>query len=192
MKYLMIMIGLLTLLGCGTKTQKPEMETEKGVKVEKTKAPSLHITVKDFGEIIIELYPEAAPKNVANIIKLANQGFYNNLTFHRVIKGFVIQGGCPKGDGTGGPGYEIEDEISPSLKHLKGTVAMANHGPNTNGSQFYICLAPQPQLDGRYTIIGQVVKGMDVVEKIGDVKTTGPPYNRPLKKVVMEKVWVEQ
>ncbi len=190
MRYLMI--GLLILLGCGTKPQETKVETKTETEIKTGNIPYLHIMVRGYGEIVIKLHPKEAPKNVANIIKLANKGFYNGLTFHRVIKGFVIQGGCPKGDGTGGPGYELEDEISPKLKHLKGTVAMANHGPNTNGSQFYICLAPQPQLNGRYTIIGQVVKGMDVVERIGDVKTTGPPYDRPLTRVVMEKVWVEQ
>ncbi|UCD20453.1 MAG: peptidylprolyl isomerase [candidate division WOR-3 bacterium] len=150
----------------------------------------MHISVKDYGEITIELFPGEAPKNVKNIIELADKGFYNGLIFHRVIKGFVIQGGCPNGDGTGDPGYEIEDEISPRKKHLKGTLAMANRGPNTNGSQFYICLEPLPRLDGRYTIIGQVVEGMDVVDRIGSVQTG--QFDRPTEKVVMEKVWVVQ
>lgn len=156
------------------------------------KYPYMHIMVKDYGKIVIKLFPDEAPKNVKNIIELTNKGFYNGLKFHRIIKGFVIQGGCPKGDGTGDPGYEIEDEISPKLKHLKGTVAMANRGPNTNGSQFYICLEPQPRLDGRYTIIGEVVEGMDVVDKIGSVSTSGPPMDRPLDDVIMEKVWIEE
>lgn len=150
----------------------------------------MHIMVKDYGEIVVKLHTSTVPKNTENIITLTNQGFYNGLTFHRVIKGFVIQGGCPNGDGTGGPGYEIEDEITPKLKHLKGTVAMANHGPNTNGSQFYICLAPLPRLDGGYTIFGQVVAGMDVVDQIGSVKTG--PRDKPLTPVVMEKVWIEE
>jgi len=180
MKKLFI-LGLI-LLACG------------GTKKESTtqKLPLLHINVKDYGEIVIKLYLDEAPRNVKNIIDLTNKGFYNGLKFHRIIKGFVIQGGCPKGDGTGDPGYEIPDEISPKLKHLKGTVAMANRGPNTNGSQFYICLEPQPRLDGRYTIIGEVVKGMDVVERIGDVPTSGPPMDRPLKEIIMEKVWIEE
>jgi cyclophilin family peptidyl-prolyl cis-trans isomerase len=150
----------------------------------------MHILVKDYGEIVIKLHTNTVPKNTANIVKLANEGFYNGLTFHRVIKGFVIQGGCPRGDGTGGPGYEIEDEITPQLKHLKGTVAMANHGPNTNGSQFYICLAPLPRLDGGYTIFGQVVEGMDIVDRIGSVKTG--PGDKPVTPVLMEKVWIEE
>jgi len=178
-----LVLGLL-ILACGG-------QKSANVGVAK-KYPFMHITVKNYGEIVIKLYPDDAPKNVKNIIELTNKGFYNGLKFHRIIKGFVIQGGCPKGDGTGDPGYEIEDEISPKLKHLKGTVAMANRGPNTNGSQFYICLEPQPRLDGRYTIIGEVVEGMDVVEKIGDVTTSGPPFDKPLVDVIMEKVWIEE
>ncbi len=178
-----LLLGLL-IIACGG---------QKGANVNQTKKyPYMHIAVKNYGEIIIKLYPDEAPKNVKNIIDLTNKGFYNGLKFHRIIKGFVIQGGCPKGDGTGDPGYEIEDEISPKLKHLKGTVAMANRGPNTNGSQFYICLEPQPRLDGRYTIIGEVVQGMEFVEKIGDVPTSGPPFDKPLNDVIMEKVWIEE
>jgi len=157
---------------------------------QKQKEPYMHILIKDYGEVEIKLYAQDVPNNVKNIVQLVNKGFYNGLKFHRVIKGFVIQGGCPKGDGTGTPGYELADEILPQLKHLKGTVAMANHGPNTNGSQFYICLEPQPRLNGGYTIIGEVVHGMDVVEKIGDVATTGKPYDGPLNDVIMEKVWI--
>lgn len=178
-----LLLGLL-IIACGG---------QKGANVNQTKKyPYMHIAMKNYGEIIIKLYPDEAPKNVKNIIDLTNKGFYNGLKFHRIIKGFVIQGGCPKGDGTGDPGYEIEDEISPKLKHLKGTVAMANRGPNTNGSQFYICLEPQPRLDGRYTIIGEVVQGMEFVEKIGDVPTSGPPFDKPLNDVIMEKVWIEE
>ncbi len=180
---MILMIGLLFLACGGQKTNK---------NVEIKKYPYMNISVKDYGNIVIKLYPEEAPKNVKNIIELTNKGFYNGLKFHRIIKGFVIQGGCPVGDGTGDPGYEIQDEISPKLKHLKGTVAMANRGPNTNGSQFYICLEPQPRLDGKYTIIGEVVSGMDVVEKIGSVPTSGPPFDRPLNDVIMEKVWIEE
>jgi len=181
-----ILLIALMLLVCTGKNGKPKETT--GL----VKAPYMHILVKDYGEITIKLYAKQVPKNVNNILQLVNKDFYNNLKFHRIIKGFVIQGGCPKGDGTGGPGYEIEDEIFPNLKHLKGTVAMANHGPNTNGSQFYICLEPQPRLDGKYTIIGEVVKGMDIVEKIGEVKTTGMPKDSPVIDVIMERVWIEE
>lgn len=123
------------------------------------------------GKIVIEFYEKDAPGTVANFVKLAKKGFYNGLKFHRVEPGFVVQGGDPKGDGTGGPGYTIKDEFN-SRKHLTGTVAMARTpAPNSAGSQFYICLAPQPALDGKYAVFGQVVEGMDVVMKIkrGDI-----------------------
>lgn len=132
--------------------------------------------VTDKGNIVIELHAKIAPKTVENFVKLANKGFYNGLTFHRVVPGFVIQGGDPKGDGTGGPGYDLEAEIS-DLKHLAGTVAMARKPDEVNpqrrssGSQFYICLDAIPYLDGQYTIFGQVIEGMDTVLRIaqGDV-----------------------
>jgi cyclophilin family peptidyl-prolyl cis-trans isomerase len=181
MRYLLI--AAMVFLTCG-------VQKERDVVAKKSGVAHMNIAVKDYGTIVIELLPDAAPKNVKNIIELADKGFYNNLIFHRVINGFVIQGGCPNGDGTGDPGYEIDDEISPQEKHLKGTVAMANRGPNTNGSQFYICLEPQPRLDGRYTIIGRVVQGMDVIDRIGNVKTG--QYDKPLADVVMEKVWIEK
>ncbi|MDE2321258.1 MAG: peptidylprolyl isomerase [candidate division NC10 bacterium] len=123
------------------------------------------------GKIVVELYENDAPGTVANFVKLAKQGFYNGLNFHRVEPGFVVQGGDPKGDGTGGPGYTIKDEVN-SRKHLTGTVAMAKTAaPNSAGSQFYITLAPQPRLDSGYTVFGQVVEGMDIVMKIkqGDI-----------------------
>jgi peptidyl-prolyl cis-trans isomerase B (cyclophilin B) len=126
----------------------------------------------DRGNIVIELYPNVAPKTVANFEALSKKGFYNGLTFHRVVPGFVVQGGDPKGDGSGGPGYDLPAEISPAEKHLRGTVATARLGDEVNpdrkssGSQFYICLEPQPSLDGQYTIFGGVVEGMNVVDKI--------------------------
>lgn len=126
------------------------------------------------GKIVIELYPESAPKTVANFEKLISEGFYDGLTFHRYVEDFVIQGGDPKGDGTGGPGYTIPDEFdNPNQRpHLKGTVAMAKtNAPDSAGSQFYICLDAQPQLDGKYTTFGRVIRGMDVVMSLrkGDV-----------------------
>ncbi len=123
------------------------------------------------GRIVLEFYPEDAPNTVDNFIKLANKGFYDGLTFHRVIAGFMAQGGCPLGTGTGGPGYQIKAEFN-SQKHLKGTLAMArSSAPDSAGSQFYICLEPQPGLDGDYTVFGQVIEGMELVEgiQIGDV-----------------------
>lgn len=122
------------------------------------------------GNIVLELFEKEAPKTVANFEKLIRQGFYNGLTFHRVIPDFVIQGGCPKGDGTGGPGYTIKCEINPK-KHGSGALSMAHAGRDTGGSQFFITHTPQPHLDGMHTVFGKVIDGMDVVYRIsqGDV-----------------------
>jgi peptidyl-prolyl cis-trans isomerase B (cyclophilin B) len=119
------------------------------------------------GSIKLELYPGHAPKTVNNFVFLARQGFYDEVTFHRVIDDFVIQGGDPTGTGRGGPGYQFEDETAGNpLKHETGVISMANAGPNTNGSQFFITLSPQPHLNGRHTVFGKVVQGQDVVESI--------------------------
>src|SRR4051812_34782086 len=118
------------------------------------------------GAIGLELFDEDAPKTVANFKKLAGEGFYDGLVFHRVIKDFMIQGGCPQGTGTGGPGYEFEDEIN-QHKVARGALAIANAGPNTNGSQFFLVTAPEaPWLDGKHTVFGRVVDGMDVIDAI--------------------------
>ena len=123
-----------------------------------------------LGDIRLELFRDRAPKTTENFVSLVRKGFYNGLTFHRVIPGFMIQGGCPKGDGTGGPGYSIKDEFSPQLRHDgPGVVSMANAGPNTGGSQFFITLVPTPWLDGKHAIFGHVRGGQDVVEKIAAV-----------------------
>ncbi|MGB9561255.1 MAG: peptidylprolyl isomerase [bacterium] len=168
------------------------LETEVGKKetVDTTQNPVV-VLETTMGTFEIELFPNVAPKTVKNFLDLTNKGFYNGLTFHRVIKGFVIQGGDPKGDGTGGPGYTIPAEFS-NLKHETGTVAMARRPNDINsaGSQFYICLAPQPALDGQYTIFGKVVSGLDVVMRIGDVPTG--PNDRPKTPVVMKKVYVKK
>ena len=125
------------------------------------------------GTISFELFAEDAPKTVANFTKLAGEGFYDGLGFHRIIKGFMIQGGCPQGTGTGGPGYTFEDEFN-SHKIVRGALAMANAGPNTNGSQFFIVTADAcPWLDGKHTVFGQVTDGMDVVDKLDGVATDG-------------------
>ena len=119
------------------------------------------------GDILIDLFPEHAPKTVNNFVVLARDGFYDGLTFHRVIPNFMIQGGDPNGTGTGGPGYKFEDETAGNpLKHTTGALSMANAGPNTNGSQFFITHAPQPHLDGRHTVFGTVVEGQDVVDSV--------------------------
>jgi peptidyl-prolyl cis-trans isomerase B (cyclophilin B) len=119
------------------------------------------------GTITIELYPDEAPGTVANFAKLAESGFYNGLTFHRVIPNFVIQGGCPRGDGTGGPGYTIKCETAGNPhRHLRGSLSMAHAGKDTGGSQFFICHTPQPHLDGVHTVFGRVTDGLQVVDAI--------------------------
>ncbi|HMR67724.1 MAG TPA: peptidylprolyl isomerase [Anaerolineae bacterium] len=121
----------------------------------------------DRGEINIELYPQYAPKTVNNFVFLARAGFYDGVTFHRVISDFMIQGGDPTGSGRGGPGYRFEDEFKGNpLKHETGVLSMANAGPGTNGSQFFITHSPQPHLDGRHTVFGKVTSGQDVVDAI--------------------------
>jgi peptidyl-prolyl cis-trans isomerase B (cyclophilin B) len=117
------------------------------------------------GDLALELYPQDAPVTVNNFVTLARKGFYNGLTFHRVIPDFMAQGGDPKGDGTGGPGYKFQDEFS-SRTHQAGSLSMANSGPNTNGSQFFICYTPQPHLNGKHTVFGQLTQGMDVLKQL--------------------------
>ena len=144
----------------------------------------------NYGTFKIELYNDLAPNTVKNFTDLAGKGFYDGLTFHRVIDEFMIQGGCPKGNGTGGPGYVIKDEFGKGLRHDKpGVLSMANAGPDTGGSQFFITLVPTPWLDGKHAIFGQVKEGMEVVEKIGKLPTDS--MDRPLKKVVIEKLTIE-
>jgi len=117
------------------------------------------------GDLVLELYPQDAPVTVNNFVTLARKGFYNGLTFHRVIPDFMAQGGDPSGNGTGGPGYKFQDEFS-SRTHQAGSLSMANSGPNTNGSQFFICYTPQPHLNGKHTVFGQLTQGMDVLKKL--------------------------
>ncbi|MDQ5969210.1 MAG: peptidyl-prolyl cis-trans isomerase [Patescibacteria group bacterium] len=152
------------------------------------------ITIEtNYGKIVFETYNSDAPKTVENFVTLANKGFYNGLTFHRVIKGFMIQGGDPNGTGTGGPGYKFDDELNPNTAsykagYKKGVVAMANAGPNTNGSQFFIMTADYP-LPNAYTIFGKVVSGQDVVDTIANVQTGA--NDKPATAVVMKKVTVD-
>ena len=143
------------------------------------------------GTIRVELFEERAPKTVGNFIELAEKGFYDGVIFHRVIADFMIQGGDPKGTGTGGPGYTIDDEFHPELRHdEKGVLSMANAGPDTGGSQFFITLAPTPWLDDRHAVFGKVLDGLDVVEEIGGIETDRS--DRPTDEVRMEKVTIER
>jgi cyclophilin family peptidyl-prolyl cis-trans isomerase len=159
-----------------------------------------------LGNFTAELYDKKTPKTVANFAGLAEgskewkhpgtgqrekKPYYDGIIFHRVISGFVIQGGDPLGQGFGGPGYQFEDEFHPDLRHDRaGILSMANAGPNTNGSQFFITLGPTPHLDRRHSVFGAVVKGMDVIEKIGKAKTG--PNDRPVTPIVMNKVTIER
>ena len=120
----------------------------------------------DRGPIKVELKPEQAPLTVASFVNLARRGFYDGLSFHRVIDDFMIQGGCPQGTGTGGPGYKFEDEARNGLGHERGVLSMANAGPNTKGSQFFITHVATPWLDGKHTVFGKVVEGMDAVDAV--------------------------
>lgn len=141
------------------------------------------------GTFKIELYNDLAPNTVKNFTDLIEKKYYDGIIFHRVIDNFMIQGGCPQGTGMGGPGYNITDEFGKGLKHDRpGILSMANAGPNTGGSQFFITLVPCPWLDGKHAIFGHVAEGMDVVEMIGKVPTDS--RDRPLKKVVIEKLTV--
>ncbi len=118
------------------------------------------------GPIKIELYPDKAPLTVANFVNLAKRGFYDGLNFHRVIADFMVQGGCPEGSGRGGPGYRFEDETNNGVRHERGVLSMANAGPSTNGSQFFITHTATPWLDGKHTVFGKVVEGLDVVDSV--------------------------
>jgi len=159
------------------------------------------------GTFTARLFDKQAPRTVANFVGLAEgtkewknpktgatekgKPFYNGLIFHRVIDGFMLQGGCPLGMGYGDPGYKFADEFSPQLRHSKaGMLSMANSGPNTNGSQFFVTLAPTPHLDNKHSIFGEVVEGMDVVKKIGSTRTG--PNDRPVKPIVMKQVIIER
>ena len=155
--------------------------------------------ITNKGEIALELFPNRAPNTVGNFIKLAQAGFYDGTRFHRVIKGFMIQGGDPLSKdeaqmarwGTGGPGYTFEDELGLENHNVTGTIAMANAGPNTNGSQFFINAVDNNYLDGKHTVFGRVVSGMDAVRAIEGTPTE-PSGNRPLQSVIVEKVIVSE
>ena len=159
------------------------------------------------GNFKIRLFDQEVPNTVANFVGLVEdtkeftdpktgqktkRPFYDGLAFHRVIDGFMLQGGCPLGTGTGGPGYKFADEFNPKLRHSKpGMLSMANSGPNTNGSQFFVTLAATPWLDNKHSVFGEVVEGMDVVKKIGSVPTA-KPSDKPIKPVVIQSVKIER
>lgn len=178
MKALPVLLTLATLTVTPLLAPAPALADQATVMKQVEKAAGHKVVVGNTvtftttkGKFSVVLFPKEAPKTVANFEKLVKSKYYDGLTFHRVIPGFVAQGGDPKGDGTGGPGWTIPDELDSTLKHLDGSLAMAKSMlPNSAGSQFYICLGPQPHLDRNYTVFGQVVSGLDVVHKleIGD------------------------
>jgi cyclophilin family peptidyl-prolyl cis-trans isomerase len=189
MKYSLYSLLLLAFLaGCSTGKETTSSEQKINEKTE------VAVIKTNMGTIELELFSKEAPKAVENFTRLANKGYYDGVIFHRVIDDFMIQGGDPTGTGRGGEsiwGKPFEDEFSPALKFDQaGLLAMANAGPGTNGSQFFITLAATPWLNNHHTIFGKVVKGMDVVQAIGKVQTS-KPYDKPVKDVVMEKVTVE-
>jgi len=208
--YLMVFFFAFAIIGgCGKEAPKQKTEEKKADTVKQQTTQTKQDTVKDvkkdgdksggnvmviestLGTIKVKLFPDKAPKTVEHIEDLVNKGFYNGVIFHRVIDGFMIQGGDPTGTGSGGSGKTIPDEFNNGLKHKKGVIAMGNTGrPNSQDSQFYITLAPQPSLDGKYTIFGEVISGMDAVEKIGKTKTG--PNDRPVTEVKMKKVYMEK
>tara|TARA_Y100000310_G_scaffold339022_1_gene430375 strand:- start:7058 stop:7609 length:552 start_codon:yes stop_codon:yes gene_type:complete len=182
MKKIVFGIFLIFLIvGCSNKTMnKGDIMTNRVAVIETS-----------HGVMEIELFEKRAPITTKNFIDLANKGFYDETVFHRIIKEFMVQGGDPKGDGTGGPGYSIKDEFHPELKHDKaGILSMANAGPDTGGSQFFITLIPTPWLDNKHAVFGQIVKGEDVLEEIGSVETGA--MDKPVEPVVMKKVTIKE
>jgi cyclophilin family peptidyl-prolyl cis-trans isomerase len=172
------------ITGCGpshTYSSPPEMMID----IEKQYTATIE-TKK--GDIELELFAQDAPITVNNFVFLAREGFYNGTTFHRVIRGFMAQGGDPNADGTGGPGYTFEDEIN-QHKHDAGVISMANRGPDTNGSQFFITFSPQPELNGYFTVFGKVMDGMDVLQKL---KTGDPSENPDFKGDTIIRITIQE
>ncbi len=211
----LLLLLVFVFLACGKaekEAEAPAMEEEKAAAETEAEAPAEGMTVQDkmameppvwgtiqraqnpvvvvetsLGTIELELFWKETPKTAENLLYLANKGFYNDLIFHRIVPNFVVQGGDPAGNGSGGPGYSIPFEKA-ETKHLKGSLGMArSQDPNSGGSQFYICLRDLPQLDANYVVFGKVVKGVDVVDKIGQVSTDS--RDMPYEKVVMTKVY---
>lgn len=197
-KYVIMFILLLTLgmltAGCaGSNTNLPKQAENSPPQTQtdgSTKKNSVALFETSKGNFRIELFEDKAPQTSKNFITLADKGFYNGLIFHRVIADFMIQGGDPKGNGTGGPGYTIPDEFHSDLKHSEGVISMANAGPNTGGSQFFITLKATPWLDNKHAVFGKVIEGMDVVQAIGKVKTG--PQDKPVEDIIIKKITIEQ
>lgn len=187
---LVLLMQMLLVAGCSSSPSKQEQSAPKTTTQETSnKKNSVAKFETSKGEFTVELFQDKAPITTKNFIDLANKKVYDGLIFHRVIKDFMIQGGDPKGNGTGGPGYTIPDEFHPDLKHDGvGVLSMANAGPNTGGSQFFITLAPTPWLDKKHSVFGKVVSGLDVVKTIGNVKTGA--MDKPVEDVVIKKITI--
>lgn len=185
-------VGVLFFMMVGVGMILEAREAKKQNKEEKTQQLIAKLSTS-MGDIKVSLFYDQTPNTVANFVTLAKAGFYNGLIFHRVIPKFMIQGGDPNGNGTGGPGYTFKDEIVATLKHDAGVISMANSGPGTNGSQFFITVDPAHHLDGRHTVFGKVISGMDVVQKISKVKTTQDRPDSPItiKSISIEGDWYE-
>ncbi len=184
-----IIASVLSLIGCSSNSVVDEVRTPP------KELPIATITFKDFGTVEVELYPHIAPNTVNNFIELSNSGFYNGLTFHRIIKDFMIQGGDPEGSGMGGPGYKIKGEFTSNkftnnLSHTEGIISMArSQSKNSAGSQFFIVTKDAPHLDGQYASFGKVISGMDIVHEIENVETGA--NDRPVKDVIIESIKVD-
>lgn len=195
MKNILILFLLTAFSAVNIVAQSNTNQKDKAMN-DSTKADTKTVAVikTNMGTIEIELFKDKAPKTVENFVGLAKKGYYDGVIFHRVIDGFMIQGGDPTGTGRGGESFwggKFKDEFSPELKHdSPGILSMANAGPNTNGSQFFITLVPTPHLNGRHSVFGKVINGMDVVKAIGKTETNA--QDRPIKDVVMEKVTIEE
>ncbi|MEW9079193.1 peptidylprolyl isomerase [Terrisporobacter glycolicus] len=181
--------GAMALVGCS------QGEINDEVRTPPKELPIATIVIKNYGTIEAELYPHIAPNTVNNFISLANSGFYDGLTFHRVIKDFMIQGGDPNGNGSGGPGYSIKGEFTKNkfkndLKHTEGVLSMArSQNKNSGGSQFFIMTKDSPHLDGQYAAFGKVVKGIDIVHEIENTKTGN--NDKPEKDIIIESIKVD-
>ena len=204
MRLLIILSLALGIVACSAQNKKEENNKNRTQKTEYTMEELLNVAddeilVAEFetnmGNFEIQLFANRAPKTVENFVGLAKKGYYNGLIFHRVIDNFMIQGGDPTGTGRGGEslwGGKFQDEFNPQLKHDgPGVLSMANSGPNSNGSQFFITLVATPWLDGKHSVFGKVINGMDVVKKIGMVQTT-KPGDRPVNDVVMNEVIIDK
>jgi len=180
-----VILTLVILTGCGVNNMEniiTENTTQSGNRIA--------VIETNHGTMELELFEKRAPNTTKNFIDLAEKGFYDGLIFHRVIKDFMIQGGCPNGIGNGGPGYTIDDEFNPELKHdSAGILSMANAGPNTGGSQFFITLKETPWLDGHHSVFGKLIKGEDVLFEIGNVETG--VNDKPVEDVVINKIIIK-